>query len=34
MAIEQIQEAMDYLAPGYSLRLEDFNSINDESESH
>ena len=34
MAIEQIQEAMDYLAPGYSLKLEDFNSINDESASH
>lgn len=33
MAIEQIQETMDYLAPGYHLRIENFNSTSEESES-
>lgn len=32
MAVEQIQETMDYLAPGYKLRIEDFNSVSEECE--
>ena len=33
MAIEKIQDAMDYLSPGYNLKIENFSIKSNESES-